>query len=147
MFITRVDFRKPTECATLLVPSCGWQAMKPARELQRRGRASEAKCEPPLLSGYVREGGKNYRSGLRIKNAINVENICNCWESCSSRKICAHSVTVGLAYLNPPTAVALPNEAKDARSSGRSAIRCGRPHISRVVTLGAARRGRAARSM
>ena len=79
--------------------------MKPARELLKSGRVSEAKYEPPLLSGYVREGAKNYRSGLRIKSAIDVENLCSCWESRSAGKICAHSVAVGLAFLNPPTAV------------------------------------------
>ena len=86
--------------------------MKPARELLKSGRVSEAKYEPPLLSGYVREGVKNYRSGLRIKSAIDVENLCSCWESRSAGKICAHSVAVGLGYLNPPGAVvAAPNEA------------------------------------
>ena len=77
--------------------------MKPARELLKSGRVSEATYEPPLLSGYVREGAKNYRSGLRIKSAIDVENLCSCWESRSAGKICAHSVAVGLGYLNPTT--------------------------------------------
>ncbi|HEU0208874.1 MAG TPA: SNF2 helicase associated domain-containing protein, partial [Candidatus Udaeobacter sp.] len=95
----------------LLLSAGGWQAMKPARGLLKSGRVSEAKYEAPLLSGYVREGGKNYRSGLRIKSAIDVENICSCWESRSAGKICAHSVAVGLGYLNPPAAVvAVPNE-------------------------------------
>jgi superfamily II DNA or RNA helicase len=86
--------------------------MKPARDLLKSGRVSEAKYEPPLLSGYVREGAKNYRSGLRIKSAIDVENLCSCWESRSAGKICAHSVAVGLGYLNPPAfAVAGPVEA------------------------------------
>jgi superfamily II DNA or RNA helicase len=90
----------------LLLNAGGWQAMKPARELLKGGRVSEAKYEPPLLSGYVREGAKNYRSGLRIKSAIDVENLCSCWESRSAGKICAHSVAVGLGYLNPTTAAA-----------------------------------------
>src|SRR3954471_20214186 len=95
----------------LLLNAGGWQAMKPARELLKSGRVSEAKYEPPLLSGYVREGMKNYRSGLRIKSAIDVENLCSCWESRSAGKICAHSVAVGLGYLKPPSAlVAAPNE-------------------------------------
>src|SRR5450755_502927 len=85
--------------------------MKPARELLKGGRVSEAKYEPPLLSGYVREGAKNYRSGLRIKSALDVENLCSCWESRSAGKICAHSVAVGLGYLNPTAAaVAAPVE-------------------------------------
>src|SRR5687767_145017 len=78
--------------------------MKPARELLKSGRVSEPKYEPPLLSGYVREGAKNYRSGLRIKSAVDVENLCSCWESRSAGKICAHSVAVGLGFLNPPVA-------------------------------------------
>jgi superfamily II DNA or RNA helicase len=95
----------------LLLNAGGWQAMKPARELVKSGRVSEPKYEPPLLSGYVREGAKNYRSGLRIKSALDVENICSCWEARSAGKICAHSVAVGLGYLNPPAAVvAAPNE-------------------------------------
>src|SRR5437588_7745704 len=94
----------------LLLNAGGWQAMKPARELLKSGRVSEAKYEPPLLSGYVREGMKNYRSGLRIKSAMDVENLCSCWESRSAGKICAHSVAVGLGYLNPSAAVvAAPN--------------------------------------
>jgi len=90
----------------LLLNAGGWQAMKPARELLKGGRVSEAKYEPPLLSGYVREGAKNYRSGLRIKSAIDVENLCSCWQSRSAGKICAHSVAVGLGYLNPAVAAA-----------------------------------------
>jgi superfamily II DNA or RNA helicase len=90
----------------LLLNAGGWQAMKPARELLKGGRVSEAKYEPPLLSGYVREGAKNYRSGLRINSAVDVENLCSCWESRSAGKICAHSVAVCLGYLNPPAAAA-----------------------------------------
>lgn len=85
----------------LLLKAGGWQAMKPARELIKAGRVTEPGYAPPLLSGFVREGAKNYRSGLRIKSAIDVENVCTCWESRSAGKICAHSVAVGLAYLAP----------------------------------------------
>jgi SNF2-related domain/Bacterial SNF2 helicase associated len=92
----------------LLLNAGGWQAMKPARELLKSGRVSEPKYEPPLLSGYVREGAKNYRSGLRIKSPVDVENICSCWEARSAGKICAHSVAVGLGYLNPPAGVVVP---------------------------------------
>src|SRR5213075_3517711 len=85
--------------------------MKAARDIVKAGRVTEARYEPPLLTGFVREGIKNFRSGLRIKSAIDVENLCTCWESRSAGKICAHSVAVGLGYLNPPAAaVAVPNE-------------------------------------
>ncbi|MDQ6624867.1 MAG: DEAD/DEAH box helicase [Verrucomicrobiota bacterium] len=83
----------------LLSTAAGWQAVKAARDLVKAGRVTEATYEPPLLAGYVREGAKNYRSGLRIKSALDVENVCSCWESRSAGKICAHSVAVGLAYI------------------------------------------------
>src|SRR5688572_20427185 len=97
--------------------------MKPARELLKSGRVSEAKYQPPLLSGYVREGAKNYRSGLRIKSAVDVENLCSCWESRSAGKICAHSVAVGLGYLKPATAVAPVEPAISAFSDGSTESR------------------------
>ncbi len=61
----------------LLLNAGGWQAMKPARELLKSGRVSEVKYEPPLLSGYVREGRRiiapacesKARSTLRISAA------------------------------------------------------------------------------
>ena len=58
----------------LLSTAAGWQAVKAARDLLKAGRVTEATYEPPLLAGYVREGAKNYRSGLRIKSALDVEN-------------------------------------------------------------------------
>ena len=91
----------------LLINAGGWPAMKAARDVVKAGRVTEMRYEPPLLIGYVREGGKNYRSGLRIKSAEDVENLCTCWESRSSGKICGHSVAVGLALLRPVPATVL----------------------------------------
>ncbi|MGI8956867.1 MAG: SNF2-related protein, partial [Chthoniobacterales bacterium] len=88
----------------LLSGAGGWQAMKAGRELLKAGRVSGACYEPPLLVGEVREGQKNYRAGLRIRSAINMENICTCRESREWGKVCAHSLAVGLAYLAPPSA-------------------------------------------
>jgi superfamily II DNA or RNA helicase len=89
----------------LLINAGGWPAMKAARDIVKAGRVTEARYEPPLLSGFVREGIKNFRSGLRIKSAADVENVCTCWESRSSGKICGHSVAVGLAILRPVPAI------------------------------------------
>ncbi len=79
--------------------------MKAARELVQAGRVSSASYEPPLLQGEVREGQKRYRSGLRIRSALDLENICTCRESREWGKVCAHSLAVGLAYLTPVAAV------------------------------------------
>jgi superfamily II DNA or RNA helicase len=89
----------------LLINAGGWPAMKAARDIVRAGRVSAPRYEPPLLTGFVREGAKNYRSGLRIKSAVDVENLCTCWESRSSGKICGHSVAVGLILLRPVPAI------------------------------------------
>ena len=52
------------------------------------GRVSEAQYRPPLLRGsYVREGAKAMRSGLRIKSAIDVENVRMLGVSLSAGKI------------------------------------------------------------
>ncbi len=90
----------------LLSSAGGWQAMKTARELLKAGRVFAAGYEPPLLKGEVREGQKNYRAGLRVRSALDIENICSCRESREWGKVCAHSLAVGLAYLTPAPAVA-----------------------------------------
>src|SRR3954464_15165526 len=95
----------------LLINAGGWPAMKAARDIVKAGRVAEARYEPPLLTGFVREGAKNYRSGLRIKSAEDVENLCTCWESRSSGKICGHSVAVGLVLLRPVPAI-VPEQPK-----------------------------------
>ncbi len=83
----------------LLVNAGGWPAMKRAQQLHQAGRASEASYEPPLLSGMVRDGLRTLRSGLRVKTFSDVENLCTCRESREWGKICAHSLAVGLAYI------------------------------------------------
>ena len=87
----------------LLLNAGGWNALKPARELHKSGRVSEVQYEAPLLTGIVREGARNYRAGLRVKTAVDVENVCTCYESRAWGKICAHSIAVGLEYLTPTT--------------------------------------------
>ncbi len=94
----------------LLINTGGWPAMKAARTMVEAGRVSEPRYDAPMLTGFVREGAKNYRSGLRIKGMIDVENLCTCWESRSAGKICAHSIAVGLALLTPAPAVAVVTE-------------------------------------
>ncbi|MDQ3116360.1 MAG: SNF2-related protein, partial [Verrucomicrobiota bacterium] len=88
--------------------------MKAARDLVAAGRVGAVTYEPPLLTGEVREGARNYRAGLRIRSASDIENICTCRESREWGKVCAHSLAVGLAWLAPaplpPVAPVVPNE-------------------------------------
>lgn len=79
----------------------GWQALKQARALHQMGRVLEATYEPPLLQGRVKEGESEFRSGLKILSASNVENLCTCRESRQRGTICAHSLALGLEIIQP----------------------------------------------
>ena len=88
----------------LLAGAGGWSALKSAEELKKAGRVSDAEYEPPLLSGMVREGNRNLRSGLRVRSASDIENLCTCRESREWGTICAHALAVGLAYIERESA-------------------------------------------
>src|SRR5579862_1971820 len=111
----------------------GWQALKQARALHQMGRVIGAKYEPPLLEGRVREGEQEYRSGLRILSASNVENLCTCREARQRGVICAHALAVGLEIIKPRTAVA-PAGSKSAPSGPVSAGQASSPVVSAIPT-------------
>jgi SNF2 family DNA or RNA helicase len=85
----------------LLVSLGGWTVMKEARALHAAGRVTEASYDPPALRGKISEGGKQFLAGLRLRNSIDIENLCPCRESRGRGLICAHSVAIGLQVLNP----------------------------------------------
>lgn len=78
----------------------GWQVFNQAKAMYRAGRVLEAAYEPPVLRGRV-SGEKTISAGLRIKNSIDVENLCPCRESQVRGVICAHSIAVGLQVVTP----------------------------------------------
>ncbi|MEI6035148.1 MAG: SNF2-related protein [Verrucomicrobiae bacterium] len=84
-----------------LVAMCGWPVFKEARSIRAAGRVSEASYEPPVLKGKISSDGKLFLSGLMIRGATDVENICPCRDSRARGIICAHAVAVGLEVLNP----------------------------------------------
>ena len=98
----------------LLVSLGGWPVMKEARAIKAAGRISEASYEPPVLKGKVASDGKQFMAGLRLRNPVDIENLCPCRDSRQRGLICAHSVAVGLEVLSPgvkkfaPTATAVP---------------------------------------
>jgi len=102
-YITSVENHVTPITQKLLVNAGGWPAMKLAQQLQKAGRVFEADYRPPLLSGLVREGNRNLRSGLRVESASDVENLCTCRESQEWGKICPHALAVGLAYIENTT--------------------------------------------
>ena len=112
-----------------LVSMCGWPVFKEARAIHVAGRVSEAAYEPPLLKGKVESQGKSFLSGLRIRNTIDVENLCPCRDSRVRGIICAHAVAVGIEVLHPAerrlAPVAAPVRAKQNSTAEQPGIHLG----------------------
>jgi superfamily II DNA or RNA helicase len=87
-----------------LVSMCGWPVFKQAQAIHAAGRVIEASYEPPLLKGRISEGGRQFLCGLKLRNAVDVENLCPCKESRQRGLICAHSIAVGLQVIKPVAA-------------------------------------------
>lgn len=84
-----------------LVSMCGWPVFKQARAIHAAGRVTEATYEPPVLKARLSEGGRQFLCGLKLRNAIDVENLCPCRDSRVRGIICAHSIAAALQVLNP----------------------------------------------
>ncbi len=114
------------QLSTLLIPiterflsECGgWQALREARSIRDAGRVIESAYEPPLLRGRVQTADSEVCAGLRILSESNVENLCTCRESRREGRICAHSLAVGLAFLQRARAPAPPAPAIVAELNG-----------------------------
>ena len=83
----------------ILITAGGWEAIRHAKALRETGKVSGAQWSPPVLQGTVQAEGREYRAGLKILTATNVENLCTCRPSREYGTICAHSLAVGLAIL------------------------------------------------
>src|ERR1700730_4857470 len=84
-----------------LIDTGGWQALKHAKALVQMGRVVSVNYSPPVLHGLVREGEIEYRAGLKIRSYTDVENLCSCRDSREWGAICAHSVALALALMQP----------------------------------------------
>jgi superfamily II DNA or RNA helicase len=91
-----------------LMDTGGWQAMRHAKALVQMGRVVSFAYSPPVLRGLVREGETEYRAGLKIRGYTDVENLCSCRESREWGAICAHSLALGLALVQPKPVPAKP---------------------------------------
>ena len=83
----------------LFSKAAGWEAMKRARAYLEQDQVLSSDWSSPLLKGVVQAGEISFRAGLVIKGPIDIENICSCRESREWGTICAHSVAVGLHWL------------------------------------------------
>jgi superfamily II DNA or RNA helicase len=84
-----------------LVSLGGWPVFKEAKAIRDAGRISEASYESPLLKGRISEGGREFLTGLKIKNPVDIENLCPCRDSRQRGLICAHSIATALEIIAP----------------------------------------------
>lgn len=82
-----------------LAAVAGWPVVHEARKLHGGGRVLRASFAPPLLTGVVREGARNYAAGLRILSDSEVENLCTCRSARTEGKVCPHAVAAALFVL------------------------------------------------
>ena len=99
-----MGFTELTEA--FFVKSAGWEAVKHARSLLAGGKVISSNWTPPVLKGVVQEGPSSFRAGLVIKGEMEIDNVCPCRAAREAGIICAHSVAVGLHFLEkakPPS--------------------------------------------
>jgi superfamily II DNA or RNA helicase len=85
----------------LFAKMAGWEAMKSARAMLSAGRVVSSSWESPHLRGVVQQASGTIKSGLVIRSVSDADNLCPCRESRERGLICAHSIAVGLHFLNP----------------------------------------------
>ena len=106
-----------------LINTGGWQALKHAKALVEMGRVVSFNYTPPVLRGLVREGEIEYRAGLKIRSYTDVENLCSCRDSREWGSICAHSMALGLALIQPKPTLAKPAPDAGPIASSRPGCR------------------------
>src|SRR5580704_9379371 len=77
----------------------GWDVVKRAAAYLEQNQVASSYWAPPLLRGVVQTADGSFRASMVIKDAVDVENLCNCRDSREWGKICAHSVAVALHWL------------------------------------------------
>jgi SNF2 family DNA or RNA helicase len=102
----------------LLSKAAGWDVMKRARAYIEQGQVISSFWQAPLLRGVV-QSETSFRASMVIKSDIDIENLCTCRDSREWGKICAHSVAVGLHWINSqkPTAPALNGKSSTSSTS------------------------------
>lgn len=106
----------------LLISMAGWPVFKQAQAIHAAGRVSEASYEPPVLKGRISDGERQFLCGLRLRNSIDVENLCPCADSRRRGIICAHSVAVGLQVLKPRAAPARAEKSPSPASAPSAGV-------------------------
>jgi superfamily II DNA or RNA helicase len=113
-----------------LAAVAGWPVVHEARKLHGGGRVLRASFAPPLLTGVVREGTRNYAAGLRMVSGSEVENLCTCRSARAEGKVCPHSVAAALFVMaggaagegTPAPSAVTPGVSPDAGTVGEICV-------------------------
>ncbi|MCF6313138.1 MAG: DEAD/DEAH box helicase [Verrucomicrobiales bacterium] len=82
-----------------LMEAAGWKAVKEGGMMLKAGAVSQVTQRGGLVKGLVMIGRKAQISGLNIRSATDVDNLCRCRESLRDGMLCAHSAAVVLAAI------------------------------------------------
>jgi superfamily II DNA or RNA helicase len=106
--------------------------MKRARAYLVQGQVLSSYWAPPLLRGVVQTGEMSFRASMVIKSDIDIENLCTCREAREWGKVCAHSVAVGLHWLQGQQSVARPaSQANQPGAPATSVAKANLPKLER----------------
>lgn len=87
----------------------GWAAMKAARSLVDAGLAAVSSTDGGMIRGTAGSGKMKFTTGLRIRTATDVENLCTCPHARRSGMMCEHALAVALAHVREQSGVRRPS--------------------------------------
>ena len=83
----------------------GWAVMKSARSLVDAGLAAVTSTNDGMIRGTAGSGKMKFTTGLRIRTASDVENLCTCPHARRSGMMCEHALAVALAHVREQSGV------------------------------------------
>jgi superfamily II DNA or RNA helicase len=99
----------------------GWAVMKSARSLVDAGLAVVTSSSDGMIRGTAGSGKMKFTTGLRIRTASDVENLCTCPHARRSGMMCEHALAVALAHVREQSGGGRRSAAPPAGGSGAAA--------------------------
>lgn len=100
--------QRPHITPALLRELGDWRAEKEGRTLAATGHVLHWQYDPPLLHGTVRtSGGSTVQARIKLgARAVDVQNLCSCWQARTDGTICAHVMALIFASTMPAMSTA-----------------------------------------
>ncbi|MCB1277369.1 DEAD/DEAH box helicase [Prosthecobacter sp.] len=103
----------------------GWAVMKSARSLVDAGLAAVTSTSDGLIRGTAGSGKMKFTTGLRIRTASDVENLCTCPHARRSGMMCEHALAVALAHVRQQSGARPVAKTGAAPASGAESAKTG----------------------